>query len=86
MTCESKIVTQARLNPLRICWAMLGPALLLLAHPLEDQHVGVDRHADRQRQARQARQGERACMTAIEPSSRIMFRTRATTATTPAKR
>ena len=25
VTCESKIVTQARLNPLRICWAMLAP-------------------------------------------------------------
>ena len=25
VTCESKIVTQARLNPLRICWARLAP-------------------------------------------------------------
>ena len=35
-----------------------GPAFLLLAHPLEHQHVGVNRHADRQGQPRQARQRE----------------------------
>ena len=37
-----------------------GPALLLLAHPLEDQHVGVDGHADRQGQARPGRAARRS--------------------------
>ena len=56
---ESRIVDQALPKPLRICWASGWPAVAFLPHPLEDQHVGVDGHADRQGQPGQARQGDR---------------------------
>ncbi len=38
-----------------------GAVAQFLAHPLVDQHIGVDRHAQRQRDRGHARQGQRSC-------------------------
>ena len=59
VTLESMIALIARLKPLRMAIRSAAPLLKLLANPLVDQHVGVDRHADRQHQAGQAGQRER---------------------------
>ena len=58
-TFESRIEFQARLKPgLDGRRQRLAEAQLLL-HPLEDQDVGVDRHAHREHEARDAGQGQR---------------------------
>ena len=57
-TFESRIEFQARLKPASIADEQrLADAQLLLG-PLEDQDVGVDRHADREHEARDAGQGQ----------------------------
>ena len=52
------IVMKARLNPLSMAarGGLAGPELL--ADALEDEHVGVDRHADGEGDARDAGQGQ----------------------------
>ena len=57
-TFESRIEFQARLKPASIAGdeRLAGPQLLL--RPLEDQDVGVDRHADREDEAGDAGQGQ----------------------------
>ena len=58
-TFESRIEFQARLKPgLDRRRQRLADAQLLL-HPLEDQDVGVDRHAHREHEARDAGEGQR---------------------------
>ena len=58
-TFESRIEFQARAKPASIgCRQALAEAQLFLG-PLEDQDVGVDRHAHREHEARDAGEGER---------------------------
>ena len=86
MTCESKIVIQARLNPLRICWARLAPRSF--SSRIRSKTSTLASTAMPIVSARPARPGSEnvAWMKAIDPISRIMLTTSAMTATTPAKR
>ena len=58
VTLASMIVVVARPKPLRMAILRVAPRKLL-AHALVDEHVGVDRHADRECQASQAGECER---------------------------
>ena len=86
VTCESKIVTQARLNPLRICWAMLAPRSA--SSRIRSKISTLTSTAMPIVRARPARPGrvKLAWRTAIEAISSRMFSISATTATTPANR
>ena len=53
--CVSMIVAKAFEKPFSIAVFGARPAAQLFADALEDQHVRVDRHADRQDEARDAR-------------------------------
>ncbi len=57
--CVSMIVAKAFEKPFSIAVFGARPAAQLLADALEDQHVRVDRHADRQDEAGDARQRQR---------------------------
>ena len=86
VTCESKIVTQARLNPLRIWCARLAPRSF--SSRMRSKTSTLASTAMPIVSARPARPGSEKvdCMNAIEPISRIIFSSSATTATTPANR
>ena len=86
MTCESKIVTQARLKPLRICCARLAPRSF--SSRIRSKTSTLASTAMPIVSASPARPGNEnvAWMNAIEPISRIMLTTSAITATIPAKR
>ena len=59
LTLESMIAFIACLNPSSTARRTVLPCMQLLADSLEDQHVGVDRDADRQHDAGESRQRER---------------------------
>ena len=58
-TFESRIEFQARLKPASTAAGRLLPTPQLFLHPLEDEDVGVDRHAHREHEARDAGQRQR---------------------------
>ena len=59
LTFESTMAFMACLKPSSIASRTVLPQHQLLADPLEDQHVGVHRDADREHDAREPGQGER---------------------------
>ena len=58
-TFESRIEFQARPKPASTAGGQRLADPHLLLHPLEDQDVGVDRHADREDEAGDAGEGQR---------------------------